>query len=54
MIKDLDNCEPCVKDGSKDAPEEKWYCFKPTPEMASDTSKFTDALDGLIKNLQIS
>ncbi len=54
MIKDLDNCEPCVKDGSKDAPEEKWYCFKPTPEMASDTSKFTDALDGLIKKLQIS
>ena len=49
MIKDLDNCEPFVKDGSKDAPEEKWYCFWPTQEMASDTSLFIDKLKELIK-----
>ncbi|UKK76723.1 DUF262 domain-containing protein [Segatella bryantii] len=54
MIKDLENCEPIVKDESKDAPEEKWYCFGPTQEMASETSQFTEALDELIKKLQIS
>ena len=51
MIKDLENCEPIVKDESKDAPEEKWYCFWPTQEMASDPSKFTDALKELIEQL---
>ena len=54
MIKDLDNCEPFVKDESKDAPEEKWYCFWPTQEMASNTSQFTEALDNLIKQSQKS
>ena len=49
MIKDLDNCEPFVKDGSKDAPEEKWYCFWPTQEMASETSLFIDKLKELIE-----
>lgn len=49
MIKDLDNCEPYVKDESKDAPEEKWYCFWPTPKMASDTSLFIDKLKELIE-----
>jgi hypothetical protein len=52
MIKDLGNCEPVVKDESKDAPEEKWYCFGPTQEMASDTSQFTEALDNLIEQSQ--
>jgi len=54
MIEDLVKCEPIVKDESKDAPEEKWYCFWPTQEMASDTSQFTEALDNLIKQLQKS
>ena len=54
MIKDLGNCEPVVKDESKDAPEEKWYCFGPTQEMASDTSQFTEALDNLIEQSQKS
>lgn len=55
MIENLDNCEPVVKvvkDESKDAPEEKWYCFWPTQEMASEPSKFTDALDNLIEQSQ--
>lgn len=52
LITDLINCEPSVKDGSKDAPEEKWYCFWPTSEMTS--TMFTKELDGLIKKLQIS
>ena len=54
MIEDLVKCEPIVKDESKDAPEEKWYCFWPTQEMASDTSQFTEALDNLIKQSQKS
>lgn len=54
MIDNLENCEPIVKDESKDAPEEKWYCFWPTQEMASDTSQFTEALDNLIKQSQKS
>jgi hypothetical protein len=54
MIKDLGNCEPVVKDESKDAPEEKWYCFGPTQEMASYTSQFTEALDNLIEQSQKS
>jgi hypothetical protein len=54
MIKDLGNCEPIVKDESKDAPEEKWYCFRPTQEMASDTSLFTKELYKLIEQSQKS
>ena len=54
MIDNLDNCEPVVKDESKEIPEEKWYCFRPTSEMASDTSQFTKALDNLIKQSQKS
>lgn len=52
MIKDLGKCEPIVKDESKDAPEEKWYCFWPTQEMASDTSLFIKGLKELIEQSQ--
>lgn len=54
MIKDLENCEPIVKDESKDAPEKKWYCFWPTQEMASDTSLFIKGLKELIEQSQKS
>lgn len=54
MIENFDRCEPKIKDESKDAPEEKWYCFKPTQEMASDTSQFTEELDNLIEQSQKS
>ena len=51
MIGDLVSCEPVVKvvkDGSKDAPEEKWYCFSAND---IDTEKlFTDKLNGLIED----
>ncbi len=51
IIKNLETCEPIVKDKSKDAPEDMWYCFSPTQEMASDTSDFTNALDELINQM---
>ena len=54
LIKDLGKCEPIVKDESKDAPEEKWYCFWPTQEMASDTSLFIKGLKELIEQSQKS
>ena len=54
MIEDLENCEPFVKDESKDAPEEKWYCFWPTQEMASNTSLFIKGLKELIEQSQKS
>jgi hypothetical protein len=38
----------------KGTDEDKYYCFRVTPDMESDPSKFTDALDELIKKLQIS
>ena len=34
--------------------EDIYYCFRVTKDMESDPSKFTDALDELIKKLQIS
>lgn len=49
MIDNLDNCEPVVKDESKEIPEEKWYCFRPTSEMTS--TMFTKELDKLIEQL---
>jgi len=49
MIEDLENCEPIVKDESKEIPEEKWYCFRPTSEMTS--TMFTKELDKLIEQL---
>ena len=38
----------------KDTDEDIYYCFRVTKDMESDPSKFTDALDELIKKLQIS
>lgn len=49
MIKDLHNCEPFVKDNSKEKPEEKWFCFRPTLEMETDIDIFTDELNLLIE-----
>ena len=38
----------------KGTDEDRYYCFRVTKDMESDPSKFTDALDELIKKLQIS
>jgi len=38
----------------KGTDEDIYYCFRVTKDMESDPSKFTDALDELIKKLQIS
>jgi hypothetical protein len=38
----------------KGTDEDRYYCFRVTKDMESDTSKFTDALDELIKQLQKS
>ena len=38
----------------KGTDEDRYYCFRVTKDMESDQSKFTDALDELIKKLQIS
>ena len=54
LIGDLEKCEPVVKDDSKENPEEKWFCFSPTSEMASDITKFTAKLDLLIQDYQNS
>ena len=35
----------------KGTDEDKYYCFRVTKDMESDTSKFTDALDELIKQM---
>ena len=48
IIEDLENCEPVIKDDSKDKPEEMWYCFSPTQEMGDNTNLFIDALNCLI------
>lgn len=48
MIEDLDNCEPIVKDDSKDNPESRWYCITPTQEMEYNTKLFIDALNSLM------
>lgn len=52
LIEDIEKCEPVVKDDSKDNPEEKWFCFSTTSEMASDITKFTAKLDQLINDFQ--
>lgn len=38
----------------KGTDEDRYYCFRVTKDMESEPSKFTDALDELIKKLQIS
>ena len=38
----------------KGTDEDRYYCFRVTKDMESDLSKFTDALDELIKQLQKS
>ena len=38
----------------KGTDEDRYYCFRVAKDMESDPSKFTDALDELIKKLQIS
>ncbi len=53
LIEDLEKCEPVVKDDSRDNPEEKWFCFSPTSEMASIITNFTAKLDQLINDSQI-
>lgn len=43
---------PNYEEGNLD--EDNHYCFRVTKDMESDPSKFTDALNELIKKLQIS
>lgn len=54
LIEDLEKSEPVVKDDGKENPEEKWFCFSPTSEMASDLTKFTAKLDKIINDFQYS
>ena len=48
LIENSEKSEPIVKENSGNNPEEKWFCFSPTSEMASDTTKFIVKLDLLI------
>lgn len=49
LIKDIDKCEPIIKDGSKEKPVEKWYCFYPD---AKEPTKFTEKLNRLINEVK--